>query len=463
MLTDECSDPIGVKSTIRKQHCSRFQAGHQGENKSVGVKRSTPRFDDSLVRSYSSPMPTVLFVHNGSQGRFSFVAHALLERGWRGMLLNGPAGRDLPGMPKVGWQIDRGTTPGILDLAIRSEADLIRGRAAAVAATKLKASGFVPDMIIGHPGWGEMAFLREVFPKARQIQVGEFYYRSQGADTDFDSEFGTDTFEERLRIHGKNAVMAMSYAEADRIVVPTPFQASLFPPIFHPRIAIIHEGIDAAKVRPQPQAQFRLPDGRSFDRSGPIVTFANRYFEPLRGYHIFMRALPQLLRQVPEAQVLVIGSEEPRGYGRPAPAGKNWKNLFLEEVQSRLDMSRVHFTGTLSYDQFIVALSISAAHVYWTYPFVLSWSLLDAMACECLVVGSDTAPVRDVIKPDINGLLVDFFDHEGLAAAVTTVCREPQRFVTHRRAARQTVLSEYERVSVCKPAWLNLIDQVMLD
>src|SRR5262245_31975612 len=176
-------------------------------------------------------MSTVLFVHNGSPGRFTSLAHALLRKGWRGALINGPDGRDLPGIATARWQVSRGTTRGIFEPAIRSEADLIRARAAADVAHKLHATGFQPDLIIGHPGWGEMAFLREVFPNARQIQIGEFYHRSRGGDSGFDMEFETDSFDARVRVHAKNAVMAMSYAEADRIVVPTPFQASQFPAV----------------------------------------------------------------------------------------------------------------------------------------------------------------------------------------------------------------------------------------
>lgn len=405
-------------------------------------------------------MPTVLFVHNGTPGRFASLARALTQRGWRGALINGPAGLDLPGLGTVRWDVSRGTTKGIFDLATRAEADLIRGRAAAEGALKLRETGFVPDLIIGHPGWGEMALMREVFPEAKQIQIGEFYYRSRGADVGFDMEFETDTFDDRARVHAKNAVMAMSYLDADRIVVPTPFQASLFPALFRPRIAIIHEGIDTAKTRPQLQATFPLPDGRMLDRSRPVVTFINRYFEPIRGFHIFMRALPRLQQQVPGADVLLIGSDETKGYGARPPSG-NWKQVLLQELGDRLDMKRVHFTGPLPYERLLAALSISAAHVYLTYPFVLSWSLLDAMACECLVVGSDTAPVRDVIRPGVNGLLVDFFDHNALAETLAQACLEGQRLDPLRKAARETVVQDYDRATVCEPAWLALIDEVM--
>jgi len=408
-------------------------------------------------------MPNVLFIHNGSPGRFSYIARALLQKGWQGALINEKTGHDIPGCIILHWQIPRGTTPGIFDPATRAEADLIRGRAAAESALKLRGKGFEPDLIIGHPGWGEMAFLREVFPKARQIQIGEFYYRSQGADVGFDKEFPSASFDAQVKVHAKNAVMAMSYAEADRIVVPTPFQASLFPTVFKSRMVIIHEGIDVTKARAQPNAQFALPDGRLLDRTRPVVTFVNRFFEPLRGFHIMMRALPRIIADVPDVNVLMIGSENSQGYGEHPPAGTTWKQLLLAEVGTRLDLSRVHFTGQVSYERLVAALSISAAHVYWTYPFVLSWSLLDAMACECLVIGSDTAPVRDVIKPGSNGLLLEFFDHDGLADAVSKACREPDRFVEMRRAGRQTMLSEYDRASVCEPAWLKLIDEIMAD
>jgi glycosyltransferase involved in cell wall biosynthesis len=406
-------------------------------------------------------MTSVLFVHNGSPGRFAFLARALSQRGWRCALVNGPAGSDLPGATTVRWQLRRGSTAGIFPAATRAEADLMRGRAAADAACKLKAGAFDPQLIIGHPGWGEMVFMREVFPRARQIQLGEFYYRSSGADVGFDREFDRLDFDEQARVHAKNAILAMSYAEADRIAVPTPFQASLLPKVFQPRVSIIHEGIDTAVARPQPQAEVRLNRGLIFDRRTPVVTFANRFFEPMRGFHIFMRTLPRLLAELPDLHVLMIGSDKPQGYGKPPPAAKTWKQIMLQELEGRLDLGRIHFTGQMSYPNFLSALSISAAHVYLTYPFVLSWSLLDAMACECLVIGSNTAPVRDVIRPNVNGLLVDFFDQEGLAKSLIAACRDPERYRPLRRAARETIVEHFDRASVCEPAWLALIDEVL--
>lgn len=406
-------------------------------------------------------MKDALFVHNNFPGQFAFIAEALKMRGDRCAAIASSTGRGIPGVSLVRWQPARGSTDGIFPPATRAEADFIRARAAAEAALTLKKHGFNPHLIIGHPGRGETLFLKEVFPQARQIIHGEFYYRTEGADVGFDPEFGDLSMEEKFRIHAKNATVALAYTEADRIVCPTPFQAGTLPEIFHRRINVIHEGIDTDLVRPRRAARLTLANGRTMDRSVPVITFINRRFEPLRGFHIFVRALPHVLAEIPEAQVVLIGSDEPGGYGRPAPDGTTWKRLFLSEVQDRLDLSRIHFTGLLPYDQMLAALSISTAHVYYTYPFVLSWSLLEAMASECLIIGSDTAPVRDVITHEVNGLLLDFFDVDALALALISACREPQRYLPLREAARRSVLEQYDRRRQCQPAWLRVVDEVM--
>lgn len=406
-------------------------------------------------------MPAGLFVQNGPRNRFGFIAHALVQRGWSCALINGEGGSELPGCRTVRWKPDRQPTAGIFPPAERAELDLMRGRFAADGALKLKADGFVPNLIIGHPGWGEMLFMREVFPKARQIQIGEFYYRTSGADVGFDPEFEQYDFDFQVKVHAKNATLAMSLAEADRIVAPTQFQAGLLPEVFRPRISVIHEGIDTAVARPKLNPQLRTQSGYILDRTRPVVTFVNRRFEPLRGFHIFMRALPRLLADIPDVHVLLVGMDAPGGYGKNAPPGTSWKQVMLNELKGRLDLPQIHFTGPISYELLLTAFGLSAAHTYLTYPFVLSWSLLDAMACECLIVGSDTAPVREVIEPGVNGLLVDFFAHDALAATLTAACREPERFAALRKTARETVVSRFDRATVCEPAWLALIDEVL--
>lgn len=405
-------------------------------------------------------MRRVLFVHNGTTGRFNFLAQALRARGWTGALINGTGGSDLPGFETVEISPRRFQRPADSLFLVNDKA-LAAGRLVAEAAVKLRSEGFVPDLIIGHSGWGEMLFLREVFPDAPQIQLAEYYYRTKGADVGFDAQFDRPSLARDIRLHANNAFLTLSLSEADRIVTPTRFQADLFPPMLRSRVRVIHEGVDTRTTRLRPEAVVQLR-ATTLRRGQPIVTFINRYFEPMRGFHIFMRALPRLLHSNPDVHVLLIGSTEPKGYGAKLAVG-SWYDRMMQEVGGAIDTRRVHFTGPLGYDELIACLSVSSAHVYLTYPFVLSWSLLDAMACECLVVGSDTAPVREVIEHGRNGILTDFFDHAALADRLTDVLSRPAAYDAMRRAARQTMCMEFDRGSLCEPAWLDLVDEVLAD
>jgi glycosyltransferase involved in cell wall biosynthesis len=405
-------------------------------------------------------MPNVLFVHNGSPGRFAFVAKALRERGWTGALINGVAGTSLEGMATVRWELKKDVQESSRKLVRQAEAQLAAGFASAHAAMRLRESGFSPDLIVGHPAWGEMLFLNEVFPDAPQIQVGEFYYRTRETNFNFDPEFASAKLDASVFQVAGNAGLALSHTHADRIVVPTPFQASTFPEVFQPLIRVIHEGVDTAAAKPRAGARLELGDGTRLDGSVPVITFVNRFFEPLRGFHVFMRALPRFLAKMPNAHVVIVGGDGGDIYG-PKSTDGTWKQKMLAEVGEQLDASRVHWTGQLSYPDLLKVFAVSWAHVYLTYPFVLSWSLLDAMACGCLVIGSDTAPVRDLIQHGENGLLVDFFDIDGLVERMAEACREPARFSPLRERARETVVSEYDRATVCLPAWLGLVDEVV--
>jgi len=407
-------------------------------------------------------MPNVLFVHNGASGRFAFLAAALRERGWTGALINGPAGTDLEGMASIRWQPSGPQKGSPRRLVRQAESQLVAGAGGAQAANELRRRGFRPDLIIGHPSWGEMLFLGEVFPDTRQIQVGEFYYKTKDGSFNFDPEFPTSSLEDAMVHQAGNAAFALSFAQACRIVAPTPFQASTYPDVFQPLIRVVHEGVDTKVARPLPRARLTLQDGTVLDGSTPVVTFVNRRFEPVRGFHIFIRALPRFLAEVPNAHVLMVGADDPETYGRPPPEG-TWKQRLLGEVGDRLDPARVHWVGSLPYDQLLRVFAASWAHVYLTYPFVLSWSLLDAMACGCLVIGSDTAPVRDVVRHDQNGLLVPFFDADALVARLAEACRKPEQFRHLRENARATAVAEYDRATVCLPKWLGLVEEVLAE
>jgi len=403
----------------------------------------------------------ILFVHQNFPGQFPHIAEALRARGDKIAAIGSGTAKGVPGIDVRKWTNSRSSTPGIVPSATKAEADLIRAEAAAYAAMALKGSGFTPDLIIGHPGWGETLFLKEIFPNARLILLGELYYRTKGADTNFDPEFDRDTFATTMNTVAKNATGSLAYADADRIIVPTAFQASTFPTSFDPVIRVLHEGVDLDRAKRKPGARVKLPDGRTFDGSRPVVTFINRSFERVRGFHIFMRALPRLLAEVPDAEIILIGQEKNNTYSGDAPDGRLWKDYMLAEVGERLPLDRVHFLGRVAHSEMINALSISWAHVYYTYPFVLSWSLIEAMGCECLIIGSDTAPVRDAITDGTTGILNDFFDVDALSATMIRACREPNEFNDVRKAAREAALVQFDLKTVGLPGWLTEIDAAL--
>jgi glycosyltransferase involved in cell wall biosynthesis len=402
----------------------------------------------------------VLFVHTNFPGQFRSLATALAARGVDCWAIGSATSPGVQGVRIGRYALDRGTTPDIFTYAVRAEADLIRGTNALRVARAIKAEGFEPQVIVGHPGWGETVFLDEVWPNAKQVLFSEFFYRAQGFDVNFDPEFHTDSEDERLRVHAKNAVMALSLTAAEAIVAPTAFQASPLPAMFQPFVRLIHEGVDVEAIRPGPAAPFELSDGRVIQPGTPVITYANNHMEPMRGLHIFARALPRLMEQVPDAQVLVFGQDSPRPYGGSPAGGGTWRELIFRDLP--LDASRLHFMGKAPHEQLLAAFRLSTAHVYYTYPFVLSWSLVEAMASGCYVIGSDTAPLHDAIEDGVNGRLLPFFDPGALSQALIEACRNPQGFGDLRAAARATAVARFSSHAGCE-AWLGLLRELGVD
>ena len=257
----------------------------------------------------------------------------------------------------------------------------------------------------------------------------------------------------------KNANPLLMLEASDWCVTPTSFQRSTFPRHWQERISTIHDGIDIVRAAPDPAVPpLQLPDGTILQRGQPIITFVNRHIEPYRGCHTFLRALPELQQRLPDARVVIVGEQQGVSYGR-APEGGSWKEVFLAEIEGYYDPSRVHFTGSLPYDAFLQLLKITACHVYLTYPFVLSWSLLEAMASAAPVVGSATAPVMEVIRDGHNGLLVDFFSGSQLVDAIARVLSQPEFAASLGAAARRTVEQTYS-LEACVPRQLALMQLV---
>jgi glycosyltransferase involved in cell wall biosynthesis len=337
------------------------------------------------------------------------------------------------------------------------EASIRRGQQIARACIELQKKGFVPDIVCAHAGWGEALFIKEVYPQAILLDYFEFFYRTRGSDVGFDQEIQTPSLDGNCKIQIRNSCHLLSMETADWGWSPTQWQASQFPEHFRSRLSIIHEGVDTDVAKPNETAIFETPSGVRLSKRDKVVTFVNRNLEPYRGFHIFMRALPRILKENPKAHVVLVGGDSV-SYGSLPKEGGNWREKMMAEVGDKLDMGRVHFVGKIPYETYLRLIQISSAHVYLTYPFVLSWSMLEAMAAGCVLIASNTQPVTEVIRHEHNGLLVDFFDTDEIAAQVAKVLKKPKHYQPIREQARKTILEHYDLKSVCLPQQLQLFN-----
>jgi len=387
----------------------------------------------------------VLFVHNNFPAQFRNVVEALQEMGGFDLAAIGAeSAQAVEGVAIHRYAVQPVDVSATHPFARRFDAECRRAEHVLMAASALASSGFTPDFILAHCGWGETLPLRAVFPKAKFVVYAEFFYRGEGQDVHFDPEGPRLGVDGLAALQCKNASSLLALSEADVGLSPTQWQRSTFPREFRDKIHVAHEGVDLERFRPNPTAQFQLPGGRTITKSDEVLTFASRNLEPIRGYHVFMRALPEILRARPEAQVIIAGGDG-NSYSHTPPPGTSWKTHCLDAVVSKLDLSRVHFVGRLAPAAYLSLLQVSAAHVYLTYPFVLSWSLLEAMATECEIVASDTAPVREVIEDRRNGVLVPFHDTSALAEAVADALARRAQVPGHGPAARATIVERFDK------------------
>ncbi len=377
----------------------------------------------------------LLVVHQNFPGQFGHLVQAWSARpGWEVRGLGRDTALGLAGFDSLmRYRLSRDSGDQQHPYLRRIEAATLHGQAAARAMLQARREGFRPDVIVAHPGWGETLYAKDVYPAARLIHYCEWYYASQGADVGFDPEFPT-SLNERARLRNWNALHALNLTQCDVGVTPTEWQRSRHPAPFRDRIVVQHEGIATSELGPDPRATLAMPGGGVLKAGDAVITYVARNLEPYRGFHIFMRALERLQQRHPTLNAVIVGGDEV-SYGRPPPSGaRHWRDHMLGEL--KIDLARTHFLGRVSRETFVRVLRISQVHLYMTYPFVLSWSMLEAMACGALVIASDTEPVREVIRDGINGRLVPFFDVDAIVRCVEDVLREPGHCDALRRQAR---------------------------
>jgi glycosyltransferase involved in cell wall biosynthesis len=397
-----------------------------------------------------------LFIHQNFPGQFVHVATELVRQGHVVVAL-GIKGQGLQGVRFIRYAPKPPPHVSAVEPARDFETKIVRGLACAQAMEQLRREGFAPELIVAHPGWGESLFCKDVWPAARLLMFAEFFYSAQGADYHFDPEFAHDSLADRARLRLKNSVHLHALQAADVVYTPTHWQRNQLPPEYRDKAKVIFDGIDTRVAAPDASAFVQLQRANLLLKAGDeVITFVNRNLEPYRGFHVFMRALPHILRERPQAHVLIVGRDDV-SYGAKPRSGGNWRQVMLAEVGAQLPAERVHFLGGLPYQDYLRVLQLSACHVYLTYPFVLSWSCLEAMAAGCVVVGSRTGPVEEAITHGEDGLLVDFFDIQALAEQVVDVLARPDAFRPLRQRAREHVVQRYDLRTRCLPDQLALI------
>jgi glycosyltransferase involved in cell wall biosynthesis len=417
----------------------------------------------------------VLFLHQNFPGQFKHLAPALATRGHDIRALRSGSREDVTCWSDISvysYRPTRSSTLSAHPWVIDYESKLIRGEAVFLFLSKLRDQGYCPDLVLAHPGWGESLFVKDVWPTTKLAVYCEFYYLLNGGDVGFDPEFKDPSLDAAPRLHVKNLVNLQTFESADAAISPTQWQASTFPQRFREKIRVIHDGIDTDAIRPDPEAWIDLVRPAQGDseaaefkltRAHRVVTFVNRNLEPLRGYHIFMRALPRILKEDAAVVVLIVGGADV-SYGVKPKNAKNWKEYFAREIRPALNeqqWGRIHFLGNVPYNSFRSVLALSTVHVYWTYPFVLSWSLLEAMSTECCVVASDTAPLQEVIEHGKDGILVDFFDVDALSNSVLTLLADPCRREAIGKSARKKVQAQFDLKRVCLPAQIEWVESLL--
>jgi glycosyltransferase involved in cell wall biosynthesis len=403
----------------------------------------------------------VLCVHQNFPGQYLHVVkHLGSLPGNQVIFITQRKDVEIPGVRKIIYKPRRTSSPQVHHYLRESEAAVLNAQEVARIAMDLRNAGFTPDVMLGHNGWGEIWYLKDIFPNSPLIGYFEFFYRMTGADVGFDPA-DPITADTAPRLRTKNLGNLLALDTADLGQCPTEWQKSVYPRRYQTILNVIHEGIDTQVVKADPTARLLIAESKvEFAAGEEIVTYIARNLEPYRGFPSFMRSLPRILASRPNARVIIVGGDDV-SYGARLPEGQTFRQRMLTELAGSIDLSRVHFLGKISYPAFIKVLQVSRVHVYLTYPFVLSWSMLEAMAAGCLVVGSRTQPVEEVIQHGANGLLVDFFSPEQIADRVIDALEDANSFASLRRNARQTVVDRYDLRTICLPAHLRLLNMLV--
>jgi glycosyltransferase involved in cell wall biosynthesis len=396
----------------------------------------------------------VLFVHQNFPAQFGHIArHLVRSRGWTCTFLSKTAPGELSGIRKIQYQVAGGARESN-HYCSRTFENAVWSSHGVYEACKAH-PGLRPDLIVGHSGFGSTLFLAELYPDVPVVNYFEYFYHARGSDLDFRPDSPPKELD-FLRSHARNAMISLDLINCRAGYSPTEYQRSLFPAELRPKIEVIFDGIETDIYERRTDIPRQI-GGRTISDSTRIVTYVSRGFESMRGFDIFMRSAKLIYESYPDVLFLVVGGDR-ICYGGDANRIKH--ETFREHVlaQDDYDLSKFHFTGLVPVPTLVDILSLSDLHIYLTVPFVLSWSLMNALACGCTVLASDTAPVREMITHGVNGLLADFFDVEGLAKQAVGVLRDPDDYRALGRRAAEIIRDRYA-LEVTLPRLVDLLER----
>ncbi|MGR3617167.1 MAG: glycosyltransferase family 4 protein [Paracoccaceae bacterium] len=405
----------------------------------------------------------ILFVHQNMPGQYRELIQWLAARKEHEIVFltqRDPLPK-LPGVRSAGYRPNHKPNKDAYALSKVWEEATGAGYGAVLAAQKLEESeGFRPDLILGHTGWGELLFFKQLWPDVPILGFFEYYYNMTGGLIGFDPSDPPSASTPYL-LRARNAVPHSAIDAVDMGHVPTEWQRDLFPSSFQSKFYTCHDGIRTDLLLPNADVSLKLGRlDRALTREDEVFTFMARNLEHARGFHVFMRALPKILAERPNARVVVIGGNDV-SYGRKSSHPQGLRGEMEDEVGENVDWSRVHFLGRVPFNKYQEIIQISQCHLYLTMPFVLSWSLLETMSMQATIVATDVAPVREAITHGETGLLVDFFDVEALADQVIDVLANPKTYAGIGPAARAHVVEKYDFLTRCLPEHLKQMNALV--
>jgi glycosyltransferase involved in cell wall biosynthesis len=401
-----------------------------------------------------------LFVHQNFPGQFLHIArHLAASKQHDLVFITEPNDNVMGGVRKVPYAKPPPAAAESHIAARELDGAVRRAEAVGRTAANLKHLGYEPDMIIGHHGWGELLNLHDVWPDTPMLGYMEFYYQPIGIDVGFDPEFpiGVDDFP---RIRAKNAINHIASNLNGEGQSPTEWQISTYPEWARKRINKVWEGVHLDICKPNPKIR-RAPltiAGMTIEPTDKLVTYVSRDLEPYRGFPLMMRTVPHLLQARKDIKIVMVGGDGV-SYGNPPPGGGTWRDVMVREIGAGFNPSRVVFPGRVPYEMYLSLLQRSDAHIYLTYPFVASWSLREALAVGCAIVGSDTQPVREFITHGENGLLASFFDPAGLSRSVMELIEDPALSQRLRANARRYAEAQLSMTDYLK-SYVGLIERM---